>query len=139
MGSEPDYIDAEGAHVEEGRDFSAMKDLLQQGKSYGVIILDPPAFVKKSKDRKEGMIAYQRINELALKLLAPGGVLMTCSCSMHVSMSDLHDLTLRAATKAQRSVQIIERGHQGPDHPVHIAIPETDYLKMIIARNLENN
>jgi len=114
--------------------FDAMKSLIQKGKSYDVIILDPPAFVKKSKDRKEGLVAYQRINELALKLLADDGILVTCSCSMHVSQEDLTHILQRAAYKTQRHIQILERGHQGQDHPIHIAIPETDYLKAMVVR-----
>ena len=116
--------------------FQAMKTLLQQHKQYDVIVLDPPAFVKKTKDRKEGLIAYQRLNELALKLLTPGGILITCSCSMHVSMDDLMQLLQRVAFRTQSQIQIIERGHQGPDHPMHVAIPETDYLKAIFVRKI---
>lgn len=116
--------------------FDAMKDLAKSGKSYDVIILDPPAFIKKSKDKHEGLVAYQRINELALKLLKANGILVSCSCSMHLSMEDLTNALYRATYKTQSNVQILERGHQAPDHPVHIAIPETDYLKAIFARKL---
>ena len=112
--------------------FDALKSLIQEKRQYDVIVLDPPAFVKRFKDRKEGIIAYQRVNELALKLLSADGVLFSCSCSMHVSMEDLTQLLQRAAVRAGKQVQILERGHQGPDHPLHVAIPETDYLKAII-------
>lgn len=116
--------------------FDAMKNLIQAGKTFDVITLDPPAFVKRAKDRREGMLAYQRVNELALKLLKPGGVLISCSCSMHVTMDELQSLVQRAAVKTRSTLQILERGHQAPDHPVHPAIPETDYLKAIILRKL---
>ncbi|HEU5281105.1 MAG TPA: class I SAM-dependent rRNA methyltransferase [Gammaproteobacteria bacterium] len=116
--------------------FDAMKALIQAGKTYDVITLDPPAFVKRAKDRREGMLAYQRVNELALKLLSPGGVLVSCSCSMHVSLEELQSLVQRAAVRTRTSLQILERGHQGPDHPIHPAIPETDYLKAIFLRKL---
>lgn len=116
--------------------FEAMKNLLQTHKQYDVIILDPPAFVKKSKDKKEGLIAYQRLNEMAVKLLTPGGVLFTCSCSMHVSMQDLVDMLQRIAHRTQTRLQILERGHQGPDHPIHICVPETDYLKALMVRKI---
>lgn len=116
--------------------FDAMKKLIQDGKKYNVIVLDPPAFVKKAKDRKEGIIAYQRVNELALKLLNPNGILVTCSCSMHVSMEDLIQILQRAAFRSHSHIQILERGYQSPDHPVHIAIPETDYLKAIFVRKV---
>jgi 23S rRNA (cytosine1962-C5)-methyltransferase len=116
--------------------FDAMKSLLHQKKQYDVIVLDPPAFVKKLKDKKEGLIAYQRSNELALKLLKPGGMLISCSCSMHISMEDLIGTLKRAAYRTQSHLQIVERGHQGPDHPIHLSIPETDYLKALFVRKI---
>lgn len=116
--------------------FDALKALLQSGNHYDVIILDPPAFVKKLKDRKEGLIAYQRINELAVKLLSDDGILVTCSCSMHVSMEDLILMLQRVSYRTQTPLQILERGHQGPDHPIHPMIPETDYLKALIVRKM---
>lgn len=116
--------------------FDAMKTLLHQKKQYDVIILDPPAFVKRLKDKKEGLIAYQRLNELAIKLLVPGGILVSCSCSMHVSLEDLMQILQRVAYRTHHQIQLLERGHQGPDHPIHISIPETDYLKAIFARKL---
>jgi 23S rRNA (cytosine1962-C5)-methyltransferase len=114
--------------------FDAMKSFVHENKQYDVIILDPPAFVKKLKDRKEGLLAYQRLNELALKLLSPGGILVSCSCSMHVSMEDLVQLLQRVAYRTESQLQVLERGHQGPDHPLHLCIPETDYLKSLIVR-----
>lgn len=116
--------------------FDAMKELLQTGKKYDVIVLDPPAFVKRLKDQKEGIIAYQRINEMALKLLSADGILVTCSCSMHVSMDELVHILQRVAYRTQSHIQIVERGHQSPDHPIHVAIPETDYLKAIVVRKM---
>jgi 23S rRNA (cytosine1962-C5)-methyltransferase len=86
------------------------------------------------KDKKEGLLAYLRINEAALKILSPGGILISCSCSMHVTYDDLVQVIRRASLHVSCELQIIERGHQAPDHPVHLAIPETDYLKMIIVR-----
>src|SRR5579885_1449502 len=116
--------------------FDALQALLQQHHKYDVIILDPPAFVKKFKDRKEGLIAYQRLNEFAIKLLVPGGILVTCSCSMHVTMQDIIDILQRVAYRTQSQIQILERGHQGPDHPIHLSIPETDYLKAVVVRKI---
>lgn len=118
--------------------FDALKKLAQVEEKFGVIILDPPAFVKKQKDKKEGLLAYQRINEAALKLLPTDGILVSCSCSMHISYEDLLQALRRASLKVRMGLQILEHGHQAVDHPVHIAIPETDYLKMIIARRLES-
>lgn len=116
--------------------FDAMKELLRANQRYDVIVLDPPAFIKRAKDKKEGLLAYQRLNEMALKLLTPGGILFSCSCSMHLATEDLMQLLQRVAYRTQSNIQILERGHQGPDHPIHIAIPETDYLKAIIARKI---
>ena len=114
--------------------FETLKTLHQEKRKYDIIILDPPAFIKKSKDRQQGLIAYQRLNELALKLLVPQGILISCSCSMHLSFADLTHLLQRAAFNTHSSLQILERGHQAPDHPIPLAIPEADYLKALIAR-----
>ncbi|MFZ2315934.1 MAG: class I SAM-dependent rRNA methyltransferase [Gammaproteobacteria bacterium] len=116
--------------------FDAMKKLQKAEKRYDIIILDPPAFVKRTKDRKEGLLAYQRINESAIRLLAPGGILITCSCSMHATHEDFMQMFQRLAYRTQTQLQLIERGHQGPDHPLHISIPETDYLKAYFIRKL---
>jgi 23S rRNA (cytosine1962-C5)-methyltransferase len=116
--------------------FIGLKNLHQTKEKFDVIILDPPAFVKKQKDKKEGLIAYQRVNEAALKLLNPGGILISCSCSMHVEYDDLLQVLRRASFNTSTELQIVERGHQAPDHPVHPAIVETDYLKMIMLRKL---
>jgi 23S rRNA (cytosine1962-C5)-methyltransferase len=116
--------------------FDALKNLHTANERFSLIILDPPAFIKKQKDKKEGTLAYQRINELALKLLAPGGIFISCSCSMHMETEEFLQMVRRASLRTHADLQILERGHQAPDHPVHIAIPETDYLKMIIARKL---
>jgi 23S rRNA (cytosine1962-C5)-methyltransferase len=116
--------------------FVALKKLASTSERFDVVVLDPPAFVKKQKDKKEGLLAYQRINEAALKLLNPGGVLFSCSCSMQVDYSELLGAIRRASLAAHCNIQIVERGHQAADHPVHMAIPETDYLKMIIVRKM---
>lgn len=116
--------------------FDALKSMIQEKKQYEVIILDPPAFIKKAKDRKEGLLAYQRLNELALRLLTNDGILFSCSCSMHLGMDDLLGILQRCASRTKSTLQILERGHQAPDHPVHPCIPETDYLKAIVVRKL---
>lgn len=118
--------------------FLALKNLQQTNSRFDVIIIDPPAFAKKQKDKKAGILAYQRINELALKLLIAEGILISCSCSMHVDNNEFLQSLRRASLKTNCELQILERGHQAPDHPVHAAIAETDYLKMIIARKRVN-
>jgi len=114
--------------------FDALKNLQKTGDKFDVIVLDPPAFAKKQKDVLSGLAAYQRLNTAALKLLNPDGLLVSCSCSMQVSWPDFASMLHRAGWQNGEgsALQIIERGHQGPDHPVHSAIPETDYLKMAI-------
>jgi 23S rRNA (cytosine1962-C5)-methyltransferase len=117
--------------------FIALKNLAHENEKFDVIILDPPAFVKKQKDKKEGLLAYQRINEAAMKCLVDNGILISCSCSMHIEYSDLVQILRRAALHTKRDCRIIEQGHQGRDHPIHLAIPETDYLKMIMLHCLQ--
>lgn len=116
--------------------FDALKALKARGESFDLIVLDPPAFIKKAKDHKQGLIAYQRINEAAFKLLNAGGILISCSCSMHLAIDDLLQLIRRAAYNTQTDIQVLERGHQGPDHPLHAAIPEMDYLKTWFIRKV---
>ncbi len=116
--------------------FTGLQKLHREKKKFEVIVLDPPAFIKKRKDQKEGWLAYQRLNTLALKLLSPTGVLISASCSMHLQVEDFTTLLQRASLAAASPLQLLERGHQGPDHPIHLAIPETDYLKAFILRRL---
>ena len=96
---------------------------------FDLIILDPPALIKRKKDHPQGLRAYERLNQLALGLLKPGGYLFSASCSMHLSSEDLLNCLRRASLKAKRPIKILSRLGQGMDHPVHPAIPETEYLK----------
>ncbi|MDF2939594.1 MAG: rlmI [Gammaproteobacteria bacterium] len=116
--------------------FEALKALIQSGQKFDVVIVDPPAFIKRQKDIKEGFIAYQRVNELAIKLLNPNGVLVSASCSMHLKDEDFLTMLHKAAVKTQTELQLLEQGHQGPDHPIHLAIPETRYIKSAILRKV---
>jgi 23S rRNA (cytosine1962-C5)-methyltransferase len=109
--------------------FVALKELLQTGQKFDVIILDPPAFIKKRKDIEQGQIAYLRLNELAMQLLTAAGILISCSCSLHMTPEKLLDIIRRASLKTKHKTQILEVGHQAMDHPLHPAIPETAYLK----------
>ncbi len=116
--------------------FEALKNLHAQGERYDIVILDPPAFIKRKKDMAAGAAAYQRINQLALQLLVDDGLLLSASCSFHLARAELRDILRRSAEAHGHQLQILEQGHQGPDHPVHPAIPETDYLKVFLARRL---
>jgi 23S rRNA (cytosine1962-C5)-methyltransferase len=114
----------------------ALKELHRQGQSFDLVILDPPAFIQRRKDAKKGLKAYQRINELALNVLEPGGVLVSASCSMQLARADLLLLLQGAARRSGCELRVLEQGGQGPDHPVHPMIPETEYLKSVFARKL---
>ena len=116
--------------------FDYLKDLRERREHFDVVILDPPAFVKRRKDLKEGALAYRRINELAMQVLARDGILVTCSCSYHMPRAGLLDAVQKGARHLDRNVQVLQRLQQAPDHPVHPAIPETDYLKGFVCRVL---
>lgn len=120
----------------QGDAFEALKQLREQREHFDVVIVDPPAFIKRKKDMKEGVQAYRRINQMAMQVLAKDGILLSCSCSFHMTRESLLEQMLGAARHIDRSLQIIEQGHQAPDHPVHPAISETDYLKAFIGRVL---
>lgn len=116
--------------------FEALKSLRAEREKFDVVILDPPAFIKRKKDLHAGLEAYQRINQQAMQVLARDGILISCSCSFHLPRAELSNAMLTASRHIDRTLQLLEQGHQGPDHPVHPAIPETDYLKAFIARLL---
>jgi 23S rRNA (cytosine1962-C5)-methyltransferase len=116
--------------------FDFLKGLRERHEHFDVVVLDPPAFVKRKKDLKEGALAYRRINEAAMQVLARDGILVTCSCSYHMPRAGLLDAVQRGARHLDRNVQVLQQLQQAPDHPVHPAIPETDYLKGFICRVL---
>ena len=114
--------------------FEALKTLGAQGAQFDLVVLDPPAFIKRKKDIGPGQAAYRKLNQLALALLADEGLLVSCSCSYHLAAGELLDAIQSAARHAGRFVQVLEAGGQSPDHPVHPAIPETRYLKAFFCR-----
>jgi 23S rRNA (cytosine1962-C5)-methyltransferase len=120
----------------QGDAFKALKALREEKERFDVIILDPPAFIKRKKDLKEGTLAYRRVNQMAMQLLGKDSILISASCSYHMSQELLQDTLLKAARHVDRNLQILEQGHQGPDHPVHPAISETNYLKAFFTRVL---
>lgn len=107
----------------------ALKNLRGEGRQFDVVIVDPPALIKRKKDEKAGQEHYAALNRAALNLLAPEGILISCSCSHHMEADQLQRILLRESRTTRRRLQILEQGAQGPDHPVHPAIPETRYLK----------
>ena len=116
----------------EGDAFETLKSLNEAGEKYDVVILDPPAFVKRRKDLKEGSLAYRRINRLAMNLIKNEGILISASCSFHLSHEQLLNEIRQASYLANVQCQVLEQGHQGPDHPIHPAMKETNYLKSFI-------
>ena len=125
-----------GVEVEtiQGQAFDVMKALADEGRSFEAVIVDPPAFIKRRKDHKAGLAAYQRANQLAMRLLNRDGVLVSCSCSFHLSQDDLLLAIQRAARHLGRFVQVLELGGQAADHPSHPLMPETRYLKAVFCR-----
>ncbi|MCL5424691.1 MAG: class I SAM-dependent rRNA methyltransferase [Gammaproteobacteria bacterium] len=120
--------------VGEGDAFEALAALKADGEEFDVVILDPPAFIKKRKDIPNGERAYARLNREAMRLLGRDGLLLSASCSMHLAPERLMDVVRGAVRHQDRHGQVIFQGHQGPDHPVHPAIPETSYLKALGVR-----
>ena len=127
---------AEKVSVLQGDAFAAVRELRQAGERFDIVLVDPPAFIKRKKDLKEGALAYRRINEAAMGLLTKEGLLVSSSCSHHMPEARLLETLQKAARHRDRALQLVERGQQGPDHPVHPAIPETAYLKTLFLRVL---
>ncbi len=114
--------------------FTALEALVEARERFDVVVVDPPAFAKRRKDLPKAQGAYKRINQLAMQLLARDGLLVSCSCSWHLEAGMLIDSVQKAARHLQRQAQIVSTGGQGPDHPIHPAIPETRYLKAFAVR-----
>jgi 23S rRNA (cytosine1962-C5)-methyltransferase len=116
-----------------GDAFEVLRELRQQRRRFDVVIVDPPAFVKRRKDFPEGRMAYRRINELAMRVLADDGILVTCSCSFHMPRDAFVDAVGHGAARLARDYRVLAQLGQAPDHPILPAIPETSYLKGVIA------
>lgn len=114
--------------------FDALKSLRAERQKFDIVVLDPPAFIKRKKDHKQGLQAYHQLNQMAMQLLAKDGILISASCSHHLESNALQDVLLQTSRHVDRNLQILEQGQQGPDHPIHPAIPETRYLKAFFAR-----
>ncbi len=116
--------------------FEALAALHSAGERFDVVVLDPPAFIKRKKQIPKGEAAYRKLNQLGLRLLARDGILVSSSCSWHLPADDLMLAIQKAARHENRFVQVLEAGGQAPDHPIHPAIPETRYLKAFFCRVL---
>ncbi|MEJ7710794.1 MAG: class I SAM-dependent methyltransferase [Pyrinomonadaceae bacterium] len=117
--------------------FDALREFEDSGERFDTIVLDPPAFAKNRGSVAGAARGYKEINLRALKLLNRGGLLVTCTCSYHMSESMFFDILTEAAMDARRRVQLIEKRMQASDHPVLVGVPETLYLKCLMLRVIE--
>jgi len=124
ISAEVDWIEADA--------FEILRDWSQAGETFDAIVLDPPAFAKTKRAVEGALRGYKELNLRALKMLGPGGLLVTCSCSHHVAWSDLEGAVAAAAADASRRVRLLERRGAALDHPVVLNLPETEYLKCLM-------
>ena len=116
----------------EANAFDLLKDYAAAGRTYDTVVLDPPAFAKSKRDLDAALRGYKELNLRALKMLRPGGILVTCSCSYHIGQADFLEM-LAAALDAHRTLRLAEVRGQAKDHPILLNLPETAYLKCVIA------
>lgn len=119
---------------EKGKAFDVMERLIGAGEQFNTIVLDPPKMTRHRSGVKQALRGYFSLNNMAVKLLAPGGLLVTCSCSGLISRNDFEEMLSSVALQSNRSIQILEAGRQAPDHPTSVHCYETEYLKCFICR-----
>ena len=122
----------ENIHFREADAFEVLAGYVSARKTFDTVILDPPAFAKSRKQIEGAVRGYKEINLRGLRLLEPGGVLVTCSCSHHVSEATLLEVLAEAALDCGKTVRVLERRTQAQDHPILLTVPETLYLKALI-------
>lgn len=128
---------ASNVKFREGNTFDVLKEYDEADRRFQMVVLDPPAFAKNRDSLPAARRGYKEINLRALKLLGPGGFLVTCSCSYHVSEALFLQILAEAANDAGRKIAVVERRTQGQDHPILLTMPETHYLKCLILRVLD--
>jgi 23S rRNA (cytosine1962-C5)-methyltransferase len=128
-GKEIEWIEANAFDLLKDYSSAARSD---EARRYDTIVLDPPAFAKSKRDLDAALRGYKELNLRALKMLRPGGILVTCSCSYHVSQSEFLDMLASAAADTHRTLRLIEVRGQSRDHPILLNVPETSYLKCVI-------
>jgi 23S rRNA (cytosine1962-C5)-methyltransferase len=116
----------------EGNAFDLLRDYADSGHQYDIIVLDPPAFAKSRRNLDTAMRGYKELNLRALKMLRPGGILVTCSCSFHLSEAEFLEVVAQAARDVHRNLRMLEKRTQAKDHPILLTVPETAYLKCFI-------
>lgn len=114
--------------------FGALQELVQKREKFGVVILDPPKFARSRAAVNDALMAYHQINRLAVSLLEPGGILVTCSCSGHVLREDFLHMLAGIAQRSGREIQVLQQRGASPDHPVSATCLESEYLKCFICR-----
>jgi 23S rRNA (cytosine1962-C5)-methyltransferase len=124
-------------HFREGNTFDILKEYDEADRQFQMVILDPPAFAKNRDSVEAAQRGYKEINLRALKILKPGGFLLTCSCSYHIPEALFLQIVAEAATDARRNVVVVERRTQAQDHPILLTMAETHYLKCLIIKVLE--
>ena len=117
--------------------FDELRHFERTGERFDTIVLDPPAFAKNKASVEKAIAGYKDINMRALRILSPGGTLVTCSCSYNVDETLFLDIVHEAALDAHASVTLVEKRMQGRDHPVLVGVPETYYLKCLVLRRME--
>jgi 23S rRNA (cytosine1962-C5)-methyltransferase len=122
------------AKFESGDVFDSLQQRVAEKQKYDAIVLDPPKFVRGKAGIEPALRAYHRINQLAVELLEPEGILVTCSCSGNVGREDFADMLFGVAQKTKRDIQILETRGASADHPTSVLCPETQYLKCFICR-----
>ena len=116
----------------EANAFDLLRDYASAGQQYDTIVLDPPAFAKGKRNVETALRGYKELNLRALKMVRPGGILVTCSCSYHVSQAEFADVVTEAARDMHRNLRLLENRTQAKDHPILLTVPETAYLKCMI-------
>jgi len=124
LSAEVDWIEADA--------FALLRDWSDARRQFDTIVLDPPAFAKSRRAVEGALRGYKELNLRALRMLRPGGLLVTCSCSQHVSLADLEAVVASAAADTHRRVRLLERRGAAPDHPAILTVPETEYLKCLV-------
>lgn len=121
-------------HFQTGDGFRTLQEFAERGEKFGAVILDPPKFARSRASVNDALMAYHRINRLGVSLLEPGGILVTCSCSGHVTREDFLHMLAGVAQRSGRSIQILEQRGAAADHPVAVNCLENEYLKCFICR-----
>jgi 23S rRNA (cytosine1962-C5)-methyltransferase len=119
-----------------GEAFQSLDELVAEGERFGVVILDPPKFARSRASLDDALAAYHRLNRMGVLALEPGGILVTCSCSGHVTREDFMHMLSGVAQRTGRQIQVLEQRGAAPDHPVSATCLETEYLKCFVCRVL---